>query len=217
MRQNGPGRFEVPTYDHASQKQLREALLVLGQTVPDSRRMFGARADVDPIRHLIGTAMAWGGNPDEDALYLNVTPPKNDGKTIYRLAVKDVPVDAFWSISVYNAAGYFEVNPQNAYTVNGITGKREAEGSVVVQFGGCDGKAANCLPITPGWNYMVRLYKPRPEILKGTWRFPAMPAARARLAQCSGADDCARGALLDGRPRRAPRHRPAGHLGSAGG
>ena len=27
--------------------------------------------------------------------------------------------------------------------------------------GGCDGKIANCLPITPGWNYWVRLYRPR--------------------------------------------------------
>jgi hypothetical protein len=23
-----------------------------------------------------------------------------------------------------------------------------------------------------GWNYMVRLYRPRPEILNGTWKFP---------------------------------------------
>ena len=32
------------------------------------------RPEVDPIRHLIGTAAAWGGNPERDALYLNVTP-----------------------------------------------------------------------------------------------------------------------------------------------
>jgi hypothetical protein len=29
----------------------------------------------------------------------------------------------------------------------------------------------------PGWNYTVRLYRPRPEILHGTWTFPqAQPA-----------------------------------------
>ena len=43
---------------------------------------------------------------------------------------------------------------------------------MTIQFGGCDGKAANCLPITPGWNDMVRLYRPRPEILDGTWTLP---------------------------------------------
>jgi hypothetical protein len=52
---------------------------------------------------LIGTAFAFGGNPEKDALYLNVTPNKNDGATLHRLTVKDVPVDAFWPISVYNA------------------------------------------------------------------------------------------------------------------
>jgi hypothetical protein len=29
----------------------------------------------------------------------------------------------------------------------------------------------------PGWNYMVRLYRPRAEILNGSWKFPdAYPA-----------------------------------------
>jgi hypothetical protein len=41
-----------------------------------------------------------------------------------------------------------------------------------IQFGGCGEDTANCLPITPGWNYMVRLYRPRPEVLDGTWTFP---------------------------------------------
>jgi hypothetical protein len=26
--------------------------------------------------------------------------------------------------------------------------------------------------ITPGWNYTERLYRPRKEILDGTWKFP---------------------------------------------
>jgi hypothetical protein len=34
------------------------------------------------------------------------------------------------------------------------------------------GTIPNCLPITPGWNYMVRLYRPRAEILNGSWHFP---------------------------------------------
>jgi hypothetical protein len=50
---------------------------------------------------------------------------------------------------------------------------------VTIQLGGCDGRQANCLPIFPGWNYMVRLYCPRPEILDGTWTFPtALPARK---------------------------------------
>jgi hypothetical protein len=168
----GPGRFEAPNWDQTSQKKIRDALLALAQTVPDTKRTFGARDQVDPVRHLIGTAFAFGGNPEKDALYLNVTPSKNDGTTVHRLTVKDVPVDAFWSISVYNAEGHFQKNAFNAYSLNKITAKKAADGSVTVQFGGCDGKIPNCLPIMKDWNYMVRLYRPRAEILNGTWKFP---------------------------------------------
>jgi hypothetical protein len=169
----GPGRFEVPNWD----QKVRDALLALAETLPDTKRTFGARDQVDPVRHLIGTAFAFGGNPEKDALYLNVTPGGNDGATIYRLAVKDVPVDGFWSISVYNAEGHFQKNALDAYTLNSITAKQSPDGSIVIQFGGCDGKIPDCLPIVKGWNYMVRLYRPRAEILNGGWKFPdAQPA-----------------------------------------
>ena len=172
VQPGGPGRFEIPDWDQTSQKKVRDALLALAQTVPDTSRTFGRRDQVDPVRHLIGTAFAFGGNPEKDALYLNVTPSENDGTTVHRLTVKDVPVDAFWSISVYNAEGHFQKNSFNAYSLNEVTAKKAADRSVTVQFGGCDGKISNCLPIMPGWNYMVRLYRPRAEILEGKWKFP---------------------------------------------
>jgi hypothetical protein len=53
-----------------------------------------------------------------------------------------------------------------------MTAKKAADGSVTIHFGNCDGKTPNCLPITPGWNYIVRLYRPRKEILDGAWKFP---------------------------------------------
>jgi hypothetical protein len=172
VEQKSPGKFELPTWDPASQKRVRDALLVLGSTLPDSKRMFGTRDQVDPVRHLIGSAMAWGGNPEKDAIYLNVTPAQNDGKTVYQMSVKDVPVDAFWSISVYNANGYFEPNPENAYTLNNLTAKQADDGSITIQFGGSDARTSNRLPIVPGWNYIVRLYRPRAEVLNGKWTFP---------------------------------------------
>lgn len=168
----GPGKFEIPDWDKASQKKIREALLVLASTVTDTRRAFGTKDEVDPVQYLIGAASAWGANAPRDAIYLNVVPEKNDGTTEYRLTVADVPVDGFWSISLYNAEGYYQKNALDAYTLNDITAKKDQNGSITIRFGGCDGKAANCLPIMQGWNYMVRLYRPRMEILNGTWRFP---------------------------------------------
>lgn len=170
--QHGPGQFEVPNWDQASQKKMRDALLVLASSLPDMKGAFGSKGEVDPVRRLIGAASAWGGNPDKDASYLNFTPPRNDGKTVYRLAVRDVPVDGFWSVSLYNAEGYYERNEYGAYSLNNITARKGADGTVVIQFGGCDGKIPNCLPTMQGWNYLVRLYRPRAEILNGTWKFP---------------------------------------------
>jgi hypothetical protein len=174
----GPGRFEIPNWDTASQKKVRDALLALAVTLPDTKRTFGPRGGVDPVRHLIGTAFAFGGNPEKDALYLNVTPASNDGTTIHRLTAKDVPVGAFWSISVYDAEGHFQKNALNAYSLNNTMATKGADGSVTVQFGGCDGKVANCLPIMKGWNYMVRLYRPRTEIVNGRWIFPGAEPVR---------------------------------------
>jgi hypothetical protein len=172
ISQKSPGKLEMPNWDQTTQKAIREALLVLAKYAGGFSHAFGPKNQVDPIKHLIGTAAGWGGNPDKDATYLSFEPPKNDGKAIYKLHVKDVPVDAFWSVSLYNAAGYYEKNQYDAYSLNNITAKKESDGSVDIQFGGCDGKIANCLPIMKGWNYTVRLYRPRPEILNGTWKFP---------------------------------------------
>jgi len=177
VKQKSPGRFEVTNWDPVSHKKVRDLLLGLNTTLPDLQRAFGTRTQVDPVRHLIATASAWGGNPDKDAIYLNITPEKNDGAAIYKLNVPaKVPVDAFWSVTVYDETGHFQKNQYNAYSLNSITGKKSADGSVAVQFGGCDGKIPNCLPTMKGWNYMVRLYRPRDEILNGKWKFPEAQA-----------------------------------------
>jgi hypothetical protein len=172
VSQNSPGRFEVPNSDQASRKKVHDALVVLG-TLSDTRRMFGTKDQVDPVRHLIATgALGVSGLPEKDAFYLAPPLGQNDGTTIHRLNVKDVPVDGFWSLSVYNSERYFQANEYNAYSLNNITANKGADGSITIQFGGCDGKIVNCLPIMPGWNYAVRLYRPHAEILDGTWTFP---------------------------------------------
>lgn len=166
------GEFVVPKWDQASQKTVRDALLVLGSTIPNYNQAFGTKDTVDPIQHLIGTATGWGGNPAKDATYLGWTAPDNDGRAVYRLNVGQVPVNSFWSVIVYNAQGYFQKNPYDAYSLNSLTAEKSADGSIAIQFGGCDGKIKNCLPTMPGWNYTVRLYQPREEILNGSWHFP---------------------------------------------
>ena len=164
--------FELPTYDTGSLDRTRTALLGLAAEQTSFERSFGRQEDVDPVHHLIGTAAGWGGLPDAEAMYVGVSPQMPVGE--YDLTVADnVPVDGFWSISVYNAEGFFEPNDQGAYSINSITAARNSDGSVTVRFGGV---GDNSIPITEGWNYLVRLYRPRPEVLSGAWTFPTLVA-----------------------------------------
>jgi len=169
------GKLELPNWDKQGVETLREAINVLNATMSDTSTFFGEKDKLDPIHHLLGTAFGWGGQPKEDAVYLNFYPEKNDGKTPYTLTVKDVPVDAFWSVIVYDSKGWIVKNTRDIYSYNGITAKKAADGSITIHFGG-DPKADNYLPIMDGWNYIVRLYQPGPEILDGSWKFPSPEA-----------------------------------------
>ena len=115
-----------------------------------------------------------GRQPGANATYAAVFPESNDGHTPYGLTVGDVPVDGFWSITVYDEDGYLAANPQNRYSVNGVTAVPDPSGSVTVQFGGDEAKAPNWLPIVPKWNYVVRLYRPRPETCRDPGYFRSL-------------------------------------------
>src|SRR5271166_751569 len=133
-RSPAPHRSSRPVMS-ASCDATRAALLELAKGLTGYQHAFGARGDVDPVRHLIATASAWGGLPDHEATYLNVEPGLPVGE--YQLTVRDVPVDGFWSISVYNSAGYFspgyfEPNDRGTYSVNNLTAIRGDDGSVTV-------------------------------------------------------------------------------------
>ena len=166
--------FVMPDYDPDSMDATRGALLELARGLDTFDHTFGARADVDPVRHLIGCAAGWGGLPTSEAVYIGVDPGVPTGD--YALVFHDVPVDAFWSVSVYNARGFFEPNHANLYTVNSVTGVRDADGSVTVRFvASAEGARLPNSIVTPsGWNYLIRLYRPRREILEGHWTPPAL-------------------------------------------
>ena len=165
------GKFEVPDWKKKEVEEMRNTINVVASTVTDSSKMFGKKEELDPVYWMLGAALGWGGLPADAATYVNVVPEKNDGKTPYTLTVKDVPVDAFWSVTLYDDKGLMPLNEYNAYSFNNVTAKKDNDGSITIHFGG-DPEQPNFLPIVPGWNYIVRLYRPRKEILDGTWKFP---------------------------------------------
>jgi hypothetical protein len=164
------GAFQRPDYDVASMDATRDHLLGLAAGLRDFDRTFGTRDQVDPVRHLIGTAAGWGGLPTTEAAYVGVDPGAVSGDR--QLTLTDVPVDAFWSISVYNARGFFEKNAYDRYTVNSLTAIPDSDGSVTVRFVTGEPTTPNSIPVPPGWNYLVRLYRPRPSFFNGSWQLP---------------------------------------------
>jgi hypothetical protein len=178
--------FVGDEYDAASLDATRTALLSLAAGLRSFERTFGSREEVDPVRHLIGTAAGWGGLPVSEASYVGVDPQLPVG--FYDLTMHDVPVDAFWSVSVYNAQGYFEPNDEGRYTVNSVTGHRDEDGAVTVHFTP-PGAATepNSIPLPEGWNYLIRLYRPRPAVAEGEWHVPDLVRRRDREAEFAAA------------------------------
>ena len=172
------GNFNVPKWDKTSLLKVRNALAVLASTVSDTKGFFGDKSKLDRLDFLMGTAAGWGGNPKEGAVYFSYSPEKNDGKTPYTVTVKDVPTDGFWSITIYNEANYLEPNDLGRNALSNVTAKKNADGSITINAGGCEDGRINCIPITKGWNYVFRVYRPRAEVVSGEWVPPLMQPSK---------------------------------------
>jgi len=169
----GSGPFEAPDWDTEQLAVARKALNDLAAGISfDSARAFGREDDVDPVQYVVGAISGWGGLPARGAIYLVDAVDRNDGDTPYAVTAKDVPVDAFWSITVYNADGYMEPNDMGRNNYNNVSAEANEDGSITIHMGACDDGRVNCIPITPGWSYAVRMYQPREEIINGSWTFP---------------------------------------------
>jgi hypothetical protein len=110
--------------------------------------------------------MGWGGVPPNEEYCYMVTEPQEAGH--YTLMLADVPVDAFWSITVYNRDGYLEPNPYGSYSLNSVT--TQADGSTyVLNLAPEPAGLANHLYVMDGWNCGLRLYRPRAAVLEKSW------------------------------------------------
>lgn len=80
IKANSSKPFVLPNYDEASYKKIFNLLIELGRTGSDSEHMFGRKEDVNAVRHLIGTAVGWGGLPESEAVYVGIEPNLPVGK-----------------------------------------------------------------------------------------------------------------------------------------
>jgi hypothetical protein len=137
--------------------------------------MMGPRRKVDEKTRHIAAAAAWGLVHEWDATYLNyrgVGDPKRCHKATYRVPENH----AFWSITIYGADGYMK--SENS-SLNGANVKLNDDGTFTVFFGlkeGC-GDVPNRLDVTDGWNFLMRIYRPGPSMLDGSYKLPSVEAA----------------------------------------
>ena len=136
------------------------------------------------LKRAIITQFGLGANLPEDAIYpLNLADEAGkplDGGSDYVLHFEKgatPPVDAFWSVTLYDAQGYQVANSLNRFAVSSwMPFKTNPDGSLDLYFQnaspGAD-KEANWLPAPKGpFNLTMRLYAPRTEALVGKWNPP---------------------------------------------
>ena len=162
--------YQRANYDIESRKTTRELFRLLGAGLGEASFCNGKQTEVRETRHKICAAIGWGGLPTYEVVYV-----KNQNKHAlgdYQLKLKDVPVEGFWSISIYNDKGYFQENEYGAYSINSVIAEPNDDGSFTINFGEHKKGRKNFLPIMEGWNYVARLYLPSTDIQEGRWLFP---------------------------------------------
>jgi len=133
------------------------------------------------LKRAIIAQSALGANVPEDAIYpMSLGDQAGrplDGANKYALHFDKgalPPVDAFWSVTLYDPEGYQVANPLNRFALSSwMPIKYDPDGSLTLYFQnespGKD-KEANWLPAPKGgFNLLMRLYAPRSEVLTGKW------------------------------------------------
>ncbi|MNK80652.1 hypothetical protein D3C87_1003750 [compost metagenome] len=138
------------------------------------------------LKRAIVAQVGLGANLPEDAIYpLNVGDSNGkalDGVNKYVLHFdkgQQPPVNAFWSITLYDPEGFQVGNKLDRFAVSSwMPFKTNADGSLDLYFQNeSPGKEleANWLPAPKGpFNLTMRLYGPKPEAMNGKWNPPAV-------------------------------------------
>ena len=136
------------------------------------------------LKRAMVAQLGLGANLPQDAIYpLNLaddTGKPLDGANAYTIHFdkgQTPPVNAFWSITLYDPEGFQVANALNRFAVSSwMPFKQNADGSLDLYFQpespGAD-KDANWLPAPKGpFNLTMRLYAPKSDALTGKWNPP---------------------------------------------
>jgi hypothetical protein len=170
------------------QKMIDARVAIIGAVV--NGWLANAQLGVYGTDYLFRAAVAqWGlgGNLAQEAYYPGAYTDSqgkplsgNSSYLIHFESGQTPPVDAFWSITMYNNKSLFVDNPINRYSIGKYTEglKNNTDGSIDIYIQnanpGAD-KESNWLPSAEGsFNMVLRLYLPQPQALNGTWQLPSV-------------------------------------------
>ena len=162
--------FKQPNYNMDQLEKLRLKLATEALALGTLNNMQGARGTVDEHLHLLGTAAGWGLLPDVNARYIGYVQEDGDGTGCYQAHFQVPPFNdgGFFSITMYDAEGWM-FSEKAILNKNNIVFNED--GSFDVTFGDCGDDAKNNLPITKGWNFVMRVYEPKLDELE-TYKLP---------------------------------------------
>jgi len=96
----------------------------------------------------------------------------------YTVTPEEAPVDAFWSLTVYDTerGGFLHPNDEDHYHINDTTAVRNHDGTVTFTFKqGCGSSDVNCLEVPAGrFDVTARYYLPHAPIIEGRWKLPGI-------------------------------------------
>ena len=195
-----PGaKFSIEPFNADTRKAIDEGIAAAQQQVRDQESKMGEMVNGWQVARDLGrygtkypyraawTFFAVGGNLVEDAVYpltlVDSDKQKLSGANKYELRfAKDQtpPVDAFWSLTLYDKDSYLVANPLNRYALGDRSNcKLGDDGSLTIYLQGESpgkDKEGNWLP-TPkdgAFKLALRLYVPKPQVADGTWKPPAV-------------------------------------------
>jgi hypothetical protein len=137
--------------------------------------------DLSYLKHAAVAKGAWAGPVPSHSAYETIFFDENGdelmgNKGTYTVTTGEPPVDAFWSITVYDTdrGGFFHPNDDDRYHINNTGAVRNHDGTMTFTFKqDCEVSDLNCLEVPAGrFDLATRYYLPHEEIITGEWTLP---------------------------------------------